>query len=147
MQAPSRELDLGAIDSRRAMALLIGLAILATLWFGSYPYRTLMGDDLGLIWDAQHGGYASSIWGGLFHAPINKYRPVFEALMALEIRALGDDFRSFLAFNIFFEVVNAAFLSALAWRLSRGSWLIAAAAGALLVLSRFSYYYVLQVMG
>jgi len=132
---------------RWCIGIILSLAILTVIWFAVFPYRTFMGDDLGLIDNAKHGGYASSLVHALTDAPTNKYRPVHAAFVYLESLTFGTDFRSYMYLNIFLEFLNACLVSFICYRLSRKQLFVAFSCGVIFIISRFSYYNVLQVTG
>ncbi len=129
------------------MCLISGFSLFALFWFGQYPYHTLTGDDLYLVFSAKNGGYVSSFWEGLRQADLNQYRPVFASLVALLIQAFDTNFRAYFNFNLGLEIVNVCFLSFTVWYFFGKNWLPSITVGLLMLVSRFSYYFVLQVWG
>jgi hypothetical protein len=131
----------------RAIGILSSLALLTVFWFGFFPYQAFMGDDLRLIASTQTGGCVSSFVNALTCVEFNKFRPVFLTFFHLESLAFGGNFRSYMYFNIFLELLNVCLVSFISWRLSRKQLLVAFSSGVMFIVSRFSYYNVLQVLG
>jgi hypothetical protein len=137
-----------AFARRHRAALAVGslllLGVVNVLWFSVFPFRTVMGDDLG-AW-ALYSGHPS--FQDLFlTASGGKYRPVFTAAHYVLFGAFAADYRAWVAFSIVFNFVNVCLVFALVRRLTRGDTLIAFLAGLLYITSRFSYYNILQLNG
>ena len=126
---------------------LLGVAALNVVWFTSFPGRTLMGDDLELLVESRSGGYASGFLRSLTQTGAEKYRPVLTMVLSVMTDAFGGNFTAYRVANLGVHVVNVALVGFLAWRLSRRSRLVTLAAMALVTVSRFNVYFVLQVYG
>ena len=133
--------------ARKSGTLAAALLALALVWFASFPYRAVMGDDLSLIAGEPPFLNPQTLVGSLTETLSEKYRPIPQALYFLEITAFGGDFRGYLYVNIAVVIVNAWLVTLLAWRLSRRSWVMSFAAGVMLIVSRFAYSSVLLVTG
>jgi len=129
---------------------LIACAVLVTLgiaWFATLPAGILVGDDLYLVHNAQHGGYASSPLASLVQPAADKYRPVLTLLFSLLVPMFGRDFQGYEAVNLFVDVGDAILVLVIAWHLSRGSRIISLSASIAFLISRFAYYAVMQLFG
>ena len=132
---------------RWAIGIAFPLALLIIYFFGFFPYRAFMGDDLFSIVNAQTGGYASSFVSALTDVVFNKYRPVSAVIFHLESILFGNDFNSYIYLNMFIEFLNACLVSYICYRLSRKQPYVALAAGIMFIVSRFSYYNILVAIG
>ncbi|GAM09741.1 hypothetical protein OR1_02021 [Geobacter sp. OR-1] len=126
---------------------IFALSSICTVWYGSLPYLTFMGDDLNLIVKAQDGGYASSIAKAFTMVDAEKYRPVMALFYCIEIKLLGNNFINYICVNIVIQCINTALLAYVCWILSNNNYLILIVAGLTAIVSRFAYYNVLQVWG
>lgn len=127
--------------------LLVLFALLIFVWFGVFNYTTFMGDDLQVLYLAQHNGYASSFWGSFVQTGANKYRPVLTVLFSLEVKLFGDNLRAYISVNMLVELANVGLVAWLAWQLAAKRWLVALGAGLMMIVARFNNYYVLQMHG
>jgi hypothetical protein len=132
---------------RWAIGIAFSLALLIIYFFGFFPYRVFMGDDLRGIVYSQTGGWASSFENAFTDAGGNKYRPVFASIFHLESILFGNNFNSYLYLNMFIEFLNACLVAYICYRLSRKHPYMAFAGGVMFVISRFAYYNVLQAFG
>lgn len=131
-------------------ALLFALLII--LWFSPFPYKTLMGDDLGLVVSAlgagnPGSGYASHFWNSFSQTIQFKYRPVFTVAFFFESHLLGAEYRPYFNANLFFQWINVLFVVYLAWHLSNRRHWVAFAMGLMMIISRFTYHYVFPLWG
>jgi hypothetical protein len=126
--------------------IVLSLAILTIIWFAFFPDRAFFADDFNLIVNALSGGYASSFVKAFTYAGIN-YRPFFAAFFHLVSLIFGKDFNSYIYLNIFLEFLNACMVSFIGYKLSRNQLFVAFVSGVMFIVSRFSYYNVLQVYG
>ena len=129
------------------VGLVLFLALLTCLWFGFFPYRTFMGDDLSLMVSLRAIPAGRGIAHALTAVGANKYRPVCLLFTHLAHRFLGDNFTAYYLLNLGMEWLNACLVAWLAYRLSRRQRFTAWAAGSMFIFSRFSYYNVYQVLG
>jgi hypothetical protein len=130
----------------QALAVIVFLSLLTAGWFAVFPYSTFMGDDLALVTGA-FGDYSSSFVKALNLVIVNKYRPVYISFFHIESLLFGHEFRLYLYLNIFLQFLNACLVAFICWHLSRKQVFVALACGTLFIVSRFSYYNVLQVIG
>jgi hypothetical protein len=130
--------------------LIIGLcavSVLTFLWFASLPAGILMGDDLRMVYAAQHGGYASSPMQGFVHAELGTYRPLLTLLFSLIVPLFGTNFALYQALNTFVELGSAFVISVIAFRVSRENVVVTLSIVIAFVFSRFAYYAIGQVFG
>lgn len=106
-----------------------------------------MGDDLRLVYAAQHGGYASSPIQGLLHPELGTYRPLLALIFSLIVPLFGANFALYQTLNTVVEAASAVVISLIAFRLSRENVVIALATGVAFVFSRFANYAIGQVFG
>jgi hypothetical protein len=135
-----------ALVTGRVSAVLSLLALFAVnfLWFSTFSFRTIMGDDLG-AWSffTGHPSFSELFLNGSG----GKYRPVTNLVQYVLFQAFSGDYRSWVTFNIILNCVVAAVLFLLIRRLAKGDNVIALLGGLLYVTSRFSYYNILQLNG
>jgi hypothetical protein len=136
-----------ARTSRDAVIACAVLVVLGIAWFATLPAGILVGDDLYLVHNAQHGGYASSPLASLVQPAADKYRPILTLLFSLLIPMFGSDFRGYEAVNLLVDVGNSVLVLLIAWHLSRGSRIVSLSASIAFLISRFAYYAVMQVFG
>ncbi len=105
-----------------------------------------MGDDLYLDISAHHGGYASDFLLAFVHPFADKYRPVLTPVLFILTHLFSGEYAFYRDVNLALLVVNVALVGYLAWLLSR-RWAVSLGAMVVAVLSRFDWYYVLQVYG
>ncbi len=130
----------------RASAVFSILALFAVnfLWFSTFRFRTIMGDDL-YSWSLVA---ARPSLGDIFlHDVSDKYRPIPYLVQSLLFRAFSGDYRSWVAFNTALNCVIVAALFLLIRKLTKGDNIIALLGGLLYITSRFSYYNILQLNG
>ena len=123
---------------------LFALFVVNLLWFSTFSFRTIMGDDL-YAWSAFSGH--PTLGELFFSAPGSKYRPVTNLVLYLLFKAFSSDYRSWVTFSILLNFVIAAALFMLIRRLTHGDNIIALLGCLLYVTSRFSYYNILQLLG
>ena len=135
-----------ALATSGASAVLSLLALFAVnfLWFSTFGFRTIMGDDL----------YAWSFFTGhptfrelFLNGSGGKYRPVTNLVQYVLFQAFSSDYRSWVAFNTILNCMIVAVLFLLIRKLTRGDSVIALLGCLLYVTSRFSYYNILQLNG
>ena len=134
---------------KRTAFITLGCAIgvLTFLWFAFLPAGIIMGDDLRLVYAAQHGGYASTPIDGFLHAELGTYRPLLALIFALIVPLFGLNFALYQALNTLVEVGCALVLGAIAYRVSRGNVVVALSGAVAFIFSRFAYYSIGQVFG
>ncbi len=140
----ARDMPRARRDALIACGILVAIGL---VWFATLPAGILVGDDLILVYNAQHGGYASSPLTSLVQAVADKYRPVLTLLFSLAIPVFGRNFRDYEALNFLVELGNSFLVLLIAWRLSKGNRLISIGAGIAFLISRFAYYFILQLFG
>jgi len=126
---------------------LIALAIVTFVWFGSLPAGMIMGDDLRLVYGAQHGAGASSPLEAVTHPDTGIYRPLLMLLFSLIIPIFGTNFALYQDLNTVVEIMCAGVVSLIAFRVSRENTLVALGAAAAFIFSRFAYYAIGQLFG
>ena len=135
-----------ALVTGRATAVLslLALFVINFLWFSTFGFRTIMGDDLH-AWSSL-GGHPSL--GELFlSAPGSKYRPVTNLALYLLFKAFSSDYRVWVTFSTVLNCVIVAALFVLIHKLTRGDSIIAFLGCLLYLTSRFSYFNILQLLG
>jgi hypothetical protein len=135
------------ISVANVLVLLVPLTIVAIAWFSPYSYHAVMGDDLYAITASQNGGFASSFWKAFSHAPLNKYRPITDIVFRAEILMFGKEMLRYIQLNIVIEIINSFILSFICWRVSQRKISVALLGGILFIVSRFSYYNIVQIFG
>lgn len=135
------------IPTIKFILIFLSLTIVSIAWFSPFSYHAIMGDDLNGIISSQNGGFASSFLKAFLQAPYNKYRPLTDIAFRAETLIFGNDLRHYIYLNIFIEIVNSSLLSFICWKLSRRKASVAFLAGILFIVSRFSYYNILQIFG
>jgi hypothetical protein len=135
------------IPALKLLLALVPLAIVILVWFSPYEYHAVMGDDLNAMVLSQNGEFASSFSTAFLHAPMNKYRPLADMAFHAEILMFGKEMLRYIHWNLFLEVVNAALLAFVCWRVSGRKLSVALLGGVLFGVSRFSYYNILQIFG
>lgn len=135
-----------ALRNSTALAVfaLLLLGLVNVLWFNSFNFHTIMGDDV-YAW-AFYSSHPS------FHdlfltASGGKYRPVVTAAQYILFHQFSADYQAWVAFNVTLNFLIVCLLFALVRKLTRGDTIIAFLAALLYITSRFSYYNILQLMG
>lgn len=132
--------------SATLFVFLGALAVSAAWYFGAF-HNVLMGDDLAIVYNAQHGGVLRSLYSVLTHADGDKYRPVLDSILWLLIKLFGNNFAGYFIVNIVTEAAAAAVLYKIALRLSRGDSAVSIGAALAFVVCRFGYFSVVQLIG
>lgn len=141
--------------NRRQKSLLAGLfvtnliinTLLALIWFAPLRTHTFMGDDLEIIRQYHAGNFGASFTKDLFLTGNDKFRPITHSSLGVVTRTCQDDFSCFVNANILLFILNASILSFAAYIISNRWWASIFIAPIIFILSRFSYYSVLQVLG
>ena len=135
-------------DKKKRFAVGIGaIGLLAAIWFALLPAGIMMGDDLRMVYDAQHGGYGSSVASALFSAKFNIYRPVLFLIFTLIVPIFGSNFALYQVLNVIVELCSTLLIAVIAYRLSRSSTLVSLSIGFAFAFSRLAYYAIGQVFG
>lgn len=136
---------IATVAETNSLAAFAFFFVVALGWFFTLPHGIVMGDDLNLIYSAQHSGLnpISSLWV----EGASKYRPVSNFLFAVSALLFGHTFRAYVLLNVVVEAASATVLASIAWRLSGRKVWVAACAGLAFIIARFSYYAVDQVTG
>lgn len=126
------------------------VCVLATVaiaaWFASLPRGILMGDDLFTVYNAQHGGFLSNPLASLGQVAADRYRPILQFLLSIQIGLFGSNFAAYEFVNFLVELASAALVFGIARRLSL-NWIVGVCAALTFAISRFSYYAVQQMFG
>jgi len=139
--------------NRREFALfgisLVASALLTVIWFSPLNFHVLIGDDL--FWIKY---YKSGEWSGSFLESaltigntVGKFRPLSNALTLFSADVCQSDYDCFVSLNYVIFTLNAILMSVCAYKIT-DKWAPGIFIPAIIfILSRFSYYSVLQVMG
>ena len=152
-QAQSPDHSTNQVGGRR-QALFAGSLLLSILlifaWFWPLNFHVFMGDDL--MW--LRGDYNSApsnagFWTRAFTLEnnIGKFRPVSNTLILASARLCRAGFDCYVVVNSAILALNALLLSFAAYKLSSSWWPTIFFPSIALIVSRFAYYDVLQVMG
>jgi hypothetical protein len=133
---------------RTALISGVGIvAILALAWFATFPRGILMGDDLRLVYDIQHGGYGSSPLNAVSTAEFNTYRPLLMLIFWAVTHVFGHHFALYEALNALVEIASTVVIAIIAYRLSRQDVVVALGVAIAFAFSRLSYYAIGQLFG
>lgn len=119
------------------------------LWFSPLNYHVFVGDDLYWIQTYKTIMLSDRFWSNAFTIgnEAGKFRPVPTALILLATKACGDSYNCFVGFNLFLITANAVLASFVAYKLT-SMWLPSVIiTSTVIILSRFSYFSALQVLG
>jgi hypothetical protein len=121
------------------------LVLLVLAWFRSLSHGAIAFDDILAV---EHWSDRSLTWAQLTvgDTTANRWRPVFATVMVGVARVFGEDYTGYFWFNVALFALLVLLVYAVARELS-GSRVLATAAGALVVTSRFTYYGITQVLG
>lgn len=142
----------GVLPSLGGGALTIGdlagpvaLVLLVLTWFRSLARGAIAFDDILAV---EHWSDRPLTWVQLTlgDTTANRWRPVFATVMLGAVRLFGEDYTGYFWFNVALFALLVLLVYAVARELS-GSRVLASAAGALVVTSRFAYYAITQVLG
>lgn len=136
---PGIEINGPAADA----VIMFFLALLNFVWFSFIRYRALMGDDLYFL---NHMENYRSFFDAFTDAGGDKYRPVYYLINYFLFRVIGYNYGAYLIFNMTFNIAVIFILyKALACVSDdRG---VAALFSAVFLISRFSYYNIMQQQG
>jgi hypothetical protein len=130
------------------IGLILSILLILT-WFAPLNYHVLIGDDL--VWlQAYNSGYVSQ---GFLRSILvmgnegGKFRPVSNALIVLSTNLCTNHYDCYVYINYAIVLLNAVLISIGAYLVSAKWWPSIALAALALIVSRFSYYAVFQVMG
>ena len=130
--------------------VLIFNALLVFAWFSPLNYHVFMGDDLFWIKAYRLGVPLDSFWSSIFTIgnDAGKFRPVTIALMLMATGGVcQDSYNCFIGINFVMITVNAFLASVIAYKLTFRWMPSVFITSTVIILSRFSYYAALQVMG
>jgi hypothetical protein len=129
------------------VGLVFAVLLVAAWWrFAPWMPAVFFGDDLDNLLAFRAGALASTWHQALAGVYLEKYRPVFAAVLHLEFTSFGDRIAAYLAVNLFIQAVAGTLLF-LAARLLGGSAWVAASLALAFVVSRLALYQVSQVTG
>jgi hypothetical protein len=133
---------------RVATVSLVFAVLLVAAWWRFAPWMpaVFFGDDLDNLLAFRAGAFASTWQQALTGVYLEKYRPVFAAVLHLEFTSFGDRIGAYLAVNLFIQAVAGTLLF-LAARLLGGCAWVAASFALAFVVSRLALYQVSQVTG
>lgn len=139
---------LPASTGRLATAAVVfaGLLAAASWRFRPWMPSVFFGDDLDNLLAFRAGAFASTWWQALTGVYVDKYRPVFAAVLKLEFTGFGDRIGGYLAVNLLLHALSGTLLFQAA-RLLAGSRMVAALLALAFVASRLALYQVTQVTG
>ncbi len=127
-----------------AVFALLVLALINALWFNSFNYHTIMGDDLyGWAFYTQHPSFHDLF----LTASGGKYRPVVSAVQYVLFHQFSADYQAWVGFNVALNFLIVCVLFVLLRRVTRNDNVIAFLGALLYVTCRFSYYNILQING
>jgi len=127
-----------------------GLSVLiALLWFSPLNFHVFMGDDLYWIKAYHSDGLPSSFLFNVFtlYNNIGKFRPITNTLLLLSTNICQTNYDCFIGINLTFLVLNVFLISFTAYKITAKWWPTIFIASLVFILSRFSYYFILQVWG
>jgi hypothetical protein len=136
------------INSKVQLSLVFVLAAVAAFWrYSPLMPHVFMGDDLFYLLafkDEQCGAVFSQL---LTTACLEKFRPVGNGFILLELNLFDLAFTNYMAVNVLLQAISTTLVFVIARRLSKGSLLVAFSIAIAVVTSRFAVYQVIQVMG
>ncbi|HEY9075453.1 MAG TPA: hypothetical protein VIO61_02840 [Anaerolineaceae bacterium] len=140
--------DIRQFNCRKALLVNFILSLLFTLcWFTPLRSSTFMGDDLSLIKQYGMKKFGVSPWSDFLYKGAAKFRPVFTVPLGIITRTCEYDFPCYINVNLAFFVINTMILSIAVYFISN-RWLVSIFLSSFLfIISRFSYYSVLQLIG
>jgi len=126
--------------------LVISLII---LWYKPLSYHVFIGDDLAWIRTYNAGFAARGFWHSIFAMgqDLGKFRPVSNALILLSTELCGNRYGCYVRINCAILLLNAVLISVGAYLVSTRWWPSAVIAALALIVSRFAYYAIFEVMG
>ncbi len=129
-------------------ALLVS-TILVIVWFSPFNYHVFVGDDLDWIKMYHLKMPSIGFWNYIFTLgnTSGKFRPIPTALILMATKVCQDSYDCFVGIDYFMITANVLLASIIAYILT-SKWMPAVfISSVVIILSRFSYYAALQVLG
>jgi hypothetical protein len=135
---------------KTTLILFVYLAIISAAviaWFSPIRTHTFMGDDLQIIQRSQAHTFATSIWSDMINGEGYKFRPISNAAIGALVRSCDMNFDCYNNFNLGLFIINISILSFVVNQMTGSLWLSLVFSPIVFLVSRFSYYSAITILG